>query len=157
MLLSLFVWILLPFLHLFVCLFSHVIWGPVLSNAGSSKGAFFWDYSVSSYPGITTYRISIPKKNRLWYFENRIGWHDKKWCDETKEVRVRRFFCQETGENNQKNMITDYIVYSIQTAVPSIPLTLLSGAELTEYYSIHSRIKIGPPKRQSIPCILIPE
>ena len=41
-------------------------------------------------------------------------------------------------------MITGYSVYSKQTAIPSIPLILLSGAELTEYYSVHSKIRIGP-------------
>ena len=38
-------------------------------------------------------------------------------------------------------MITGYSVCSEQTAIPSILSILLSGAELTEYYSIHSRIR----------------
>ena len=51
--------------------------------------------------------------------------------------------------------MTGYPVYSEQTAIPSI---LLSGAELTEYYSVHSGIRIGPKRTQLLPfpCILIP-
>ena len=44
-----------------------------------------------------------------------------------------QFSCQKRGENYQKNMITRYTVYSEQTAILSI---LLSGAELTESYSV---------------------
>ena len=74
----------------------------------------------------------------------------------TEEVWVRIFPRRKTGENSQKNTIAGYSVYSEQTAIPSV---LLLGAELTEYYSVHSVIRIGPKRTQlpSIPCILIPE
>ena len=52
-------------------------------------------------------------------------------------------FLPKDGQNCQKNAVT---AYSEETA---IPLILLSGAELTEYYSIHSGIRIGP-KRTSV-------
>ena len=42
-------------------------------------------------------------------------------------------------------------IYSKQTAIPSIPLILVSGAELTEYYSVHSGIRIGPKRTQLPP------
>ena len=66
------------------------------------------------------------------------------------------FSHRKTGENCQKNTITGYSVYSEQTAIPSI---LLSGAELTEYYSVHYWIRTGPKRTRlpPIPCILIPE
>ena len=69
-----------------------------------------------------------------------------------------QFSRQKTGEC-QNTMITYYSVYSKQTAIPSIPSILLSGAELTEYYSLLSGIRIGPKRTQlpSFQCILIPE
>ena len=56
------------------------------------------------------------------------------------------------GENCQKNTTTDY---SEQISVPSI---LLLGAELEEYYSVHSVIRIGSKRTQLPPilCILVP-
>ena len=52
-------------------------------------------------------------------------------------------------------------VQAKQTAIPSIELKeyFLTEAELTEYVSVHSGIRIGPKRTQlpSIPCILIPE
>ena len=45
------------------------------------------------------------------------------------EVGTVQFSRQNTGENCQKNTITDYSVCSKQTAIPSIPSILLSGAE----------------------------
>ena len=63
------------------------------------------------------------------------------------------------GAKISENTITDYSVYSEETAIPSIPSIMLSGAELTEYDSVHSGIRIGPKRTQlpPSPCILIPE
>ena len=58
------------------------------------------------------------------------------------------FSRRKTGENCQKTTIIGYSVYSEQTAIPSI---LLSGAELMEYYSVHSGIRIGPKRTQLLP------
>ena len=46
-----------------------------------------------------------------------------------------------------------------RTCKRSILLILLSGAELTEHYSVHFGIRIGPKRTQlpPIPCVLIPE
>ena len=67
-----------------------------------------------------------------------------------KVMRPRKSQCtisrRKTGENCQKNTITGYSVYSEQTAIPSILSILLSGAELMEYYSVHSGIRIGPKR-----------
>ena len=114
-------------------------------------GTFFWDYSIDSYSGIritehTEYQF--PKEQTLCYSENRIADVTK-----IKAMRQRKSSHQNTGENCQKNMITGY---SEQTTIPSI---LLSGAELTEYYFVHSGIRIGPRRTQLPPilCILIPK
>ena len=107
------------------------------------------DYSIDSYSSIritehTEYQF--PKEQTLCYSENRIA-------DVTKIDMMRP---RKMGENFQKNMITGYSVCSKQTAVLSF---LLSGEELTEYYSVQSGIRIGHKRTQllSIPCILIPE
>ena len=70
-----------------------------------------------------------------------------------------QIFLQKDSQNCQKNMIIDYSVYSKQTAIPSISSILLLRVELTDYYSVHSGIRIGPKRTQlpSIPCILILE
>ena len=62
-------------------------------------------------------------------------------------------------ENCQKNTITSYSVYSEQTTILPILLIKLLGAELMEYYYVHSGIRIGPKRRQLPPilCILISE
>ena len=52
---------------------------------------------------------------------------------------TKPFVC--SHENYQKNTIIGYTVYSEQTAILSI---LLSGADLTEYFSVHSGIRIVP-------------
>ena len=85
----------------------------------------------------------FPKEQTLCYSENRIA-------DVTKIDMMRP---RKTGENFQKNMITGYSVCSKQTAILSVLSFLLSGAELTEYYSIHSGIRIGP-RRTQLPLIL---
>ena len=122
----------------------------VLHLTGFFRDAFFWECSVDSYSGIritehTEYQF--PKEQTLCYSENRIA-------DVTKINRGSLG----TQFSRRKNTITGYSVYSEQTAIPSISSILLSGAELTEYYSIHSGIRIGPKRTQlpSIPCILIP-
>ena len=103
--------------------------------------------------------FEIHEQHLFWiYSENRIA-------DVTK-IDVMRlsqsgyncmpFSHQKTGEDCQKNTITGYPVYSEQTSISSILSILLSRSELTEYYSVHSRIRIGPKRIQSpsIPCIL---
>ena len=101
---------------------------------------------VFRYKNNRTYRISIPKRTDCAIL-NRIA-------DVTKINRGSLG----TQFSRRKNTITGYSVYSEQTAIPSISSILLSEAELTEYYSIHSGIRIGPKRTQlpSIPCILIP-
>ena len=87
---------------------------------------------------------------------NRLTWQKLTWWD--RGSLADKFFYQKTDENCQKNTITCYSVYSKQTAILSIPSILLSGAELTEYYLVHSGIRIGPKRTQlqAILCILIP-
>ena len=110
------------------------------------------DYSIDSYSSIriterTEYQF--PKEQTLCYSENRIA-------DVTKIDMMRP---RKMGENFQKNMITGYSVCSKQTAILSVLSFLLSGAELIEYYSVHSGIRIGHKRTQllSILCILIPK
>ena len=92
------------------------------------------------YKNNRTYRISILKRTDFVTFWKQNSWCDKSWGDETKEISVSNFPAKRQ-ENFQKNMITGYSVCSEQTAILSILSILLSGAELTEYYSIHSRIR----------------
>ena len=69
-------------------------------------GAFFWDYSIYSYSGIT-----ITKHTEYLFPKEQINWRDKNKGDETEDTQFSR----------QKNTITDYSVYSEQTAIPSVP------------------------------------
>ena len=55
--------------------------------------------------------------------------------------------------DKQMRLPTYCVHISYQTAVPSI---LPSGAELTEYYSIHSGIRIGRKRTQLLPILCIP-
>ena len=123
-------------------------------------GAFFWDYFADSYSSIritehTEYQF--PKEQTLCYSENRMWLKLRGW---DRGSLGTHFSCWKTGDNCQTNTITGYSVYSEQTAILSIFLSiLLSGAELIEYYSVHSGIRIGPKRMQllPIPCILILE
>ena len=121
------------------------------------QGAFFWDYSVDSYSGIritehTEYQF--PKEQTLCYSENRIADVTK-----IKAMRPRKsryaIFRQKTSENCQTNTITGYIL-----SIPNKPLfRQFCYRELTDYYSVHSGIRIGAKRTQlpPIPCILILE
>ena len=109
------------------------------------KGAFFWDYSVVSYSGIritehTEYQF--PKEQSLCYSENRVA-------DVTKMEAMRP----------RKSGYAIFPPKDERKFPMSIPSILLSGAELTEYYSVHSGIRIGPKRTQLPPilCILIRE
>ena len=103
-----------------------------------TKGEFFWDYSVNSYSAKITEQTEYHSQN------NRIA-------DVTKiDVMLgTQFSRQKTARVPAILSIPNKPVYSV----------LLSGAELTEYYSVHSEIRIGPKRTQlpSIPCTLIPK
>ena len=96
---------------------------------------------------LSPYVVNTSSEKALCYSENR----KLRWWDQ--ENLGTQFSRRKTGKNCQKNTITSYPVYSKQTTIPSI---LLSGAKLTEYYSVHSGIRIGPKRTQLllIPCIL---
>ena len=114
-------------------------------------GAFFSDYSVDYYSSIritehTEYQF--PKEQTLWYFENRITDVTK-----IKEMRPRKssFAFFPSKDRRKLSKEHDYTVHSVcfeQTAIPSISSILLSGTELTEYYSVQSGIEIGPKRTQ---------
>ena len=121
------------------------VWREVLKLRAHSFGTTFPRF-LFWYKNNRTYRISIPKRTNFVLFWKQNSWRDKNWGDETEKSLGTQFLRQKTGENCQKNTMTGYSVYSEQTAIPSI---LLSGAELTEYYSVHSGIRTEVPKEHS--------
>ena len=83
-----------------------------------------------------TYRISIPKEQTLCYSENRIA-------DVTKidAMRPRNFPAKRRAKIAKRTRLL---------VIPSIPSILLSGAELTEYYSVHFGIRVGPKRTHPV-------
>ena len=101
-----------------------------------SKGVFFWDYSCYSYSGlgITEYTKFQFRKEPSYMFQ--IWKRNRGWPDlEIYYFPKERVFC----------------LFRVNR-IPSVLLVLLSGAEWTEWYSVHSENGIAP-KRTQIPSI----
>ena len=109
-----------------------------------SMGTFFWDYLVNSYSGIritehTEYQF--PKEQTLCYSENRIA--------DVTNVDVMRpeksgYAIFPPKDRQKLPQEHDYWLFCLfQTIHYSV-----NSAELTEYYSVYSGIRIGPKRTQ---------
>ena len=94
----------------------------------------------------------FPKEQTLCYFENRIADVTKIKVMRPRESVYAIFPPNDRRKFPKTRLPAILSVSSKQTAIPFIPSILLSGAELTEYYSIHSGIRISP-KRTQLPSI----
>ena len=109
-----------------------------------SMGTFFWDYLVNSYSGIritehTEYQF--PKEQTLCYSENRIA--DVTNIDVMRpEKSGYAIFPPKDGRKMPQEQ--DYWLFCLfQTIHYSV-----NSAELIEYYSVYSGIRIGPKRTQ---------
>ena len=128
----------------------------------SFQGTFFWDYSVDSYSGIritehTDYQF--PKEQTLCYSENRIADVTKNEGDETEEVWVHHFPAKRRAKIAKRTQLPAILSILNKPVFHLLCLFCNTILYILEYYSIHSRIRIGPKRTQlpPIPCILIPE